>query len=69
MKDVHDETVKVLDFFEDMGYKLAIIAELESTFVDKPLMKPALEATYTAIVAFWIEAVRHYRGRFRLKRE
>ncbi|KAG5729444.1 hypothetical protein E4T56_gene6206 [Termitomyces sp. T112] len=61
------DNVKVLDevlsFFQRMAEEVGHICLQEDTFARSPLIQSVVEALYTAILQFWVEAVKYYRSR------
>lgn len=63
VKDNHDSFQTVLDFFLVIGKKIPLFENLTSTYQDSSLVTPVADALWVALIAFWVEAVKHYRSR------
>ncbi|KAG6914859.1 hypothetical protein DXG01_014919, partial [Tephrocybe rancida] len=50
-------------FFRTMADEIGQIRLQEDTFAQSPLMPPIVEALYSAIIDFWVDAVKYYRSK------
>ncbi|KAG6914858.1 hypothetical protein DXG01_014918 [Tephrocybe rancida] len=50
-------------FFRTMADEIGQIRLQEATFTQSPLVLPVVEALYSAIIDFWIDAVKYYRSK------
>lgn len=57
---------EVFTFFTVMGEDIPLMDSLTTTFKDSALVRPVAEKLVDAIMKFWIEALKHYRAKFRV---
>ncbi|KAG6916530.1 hypothetical protein DXG01_006471 [Tephrocybe rancida] len=63
MKNNIDACEEVLGFFQTMAEEVGHIGLQEDTFAHSTLVQPVVEALYTVILEFWVEAVTYYRSK------
>ncbi|KAG6916527.1 hypothetical protein DXG01_006468 [Tephrocybe rancida] len=63
MKNNIDACEEVLGFFQTMAEEVGHIGLQEDTFAHSALVQSVVEALYTVILEFWVEAVTYYRSK------
>ncbi|KAG6832121.1 hypothetical protein H0H87_002634 [Tephrocybe sp. NHM501043] len=57
--------LEVVEFFQTMADEIGSIRVQENTFRNSPLVQNVVEALYSAMLSFWVEAVKYYHSKQR----